>query len=84
MVDAGRTAVDVHPLRMDDSGDGRLPLLDGSEALLSAAGLGGSGTIGGRRLRCLTAEQQMVAHSGYEPVRPRDRHDLNLIAGLLG
>jgi lincosamide nucleotidyltransferase A/C/D/E len=41
------------------------------------------GVIGGRRVRCLDAETQLVCHTGYEPLDlDRHRHDLTLLESL--
>ena len=41
---------------------------------LTAEGLTGRGVIGARRVRCLTADMQRSAHTGYELAAPRCRH----------
>jgi lincosamide nucleotidyltransferase A/C/D/E len=71
---AGARWVDVHPVRFTEGGRGH------------QAGLGGtyfdyppgsftSGSIAGRRVNCLSAEQQRQFRTGYDP-RPQDIHDL--------
>jgi len=37
-----------------------------------------TGTIGGRRVPCISPEVQLLFHSGYEP-RPEDRHDIDAL-----
>ena len=61
--------VDVHPVAFDDSGDGVYRLEDGEDWVYPAAGFEGTGSILGRRVRCLTPEVQLLCHSGYEPHR---------------
>ncbi|MGW1464867.1 nucleotidyltransferase domain-containing protein [Streptomyces sp. NPDC002308] len=42
-----------------------------------------TGTIGGTRVPCLSAEQQAYFHQGYEPT-PRDLHDMALLRRAFG
>lgn len=58
--DAGRE-VDLHVITMDDQGMGQF----GTDAY-PAAGLQGSGSIGGRAVRCITAQVQLDFHLGYD------------------
>jgi lincosamide nucleotidyltransferase A/C/D/E len=71
---AGSRWVDVHPVKFREDGHGR------------QAGLGGAhfdyvpssfttGSLAGRRVNCLSAEQQRQFRTGYE-LRPQDLHDL--------
>ena len=72
--------IDLHPVRFDEAGDGVQAGLDGEtygyprEHLTTA-------TLGGRAVRCVSAEWQVRVHQGYES-RPQDLHDLALLAGL--
>jgi lincosamide nucleotidyltransferase A/C/D/E len=75
--------VDVHPLTLDRAGNGWQPLGDGAWGLYPADGLSGSGSVGGRQVRCLTAALQLSFHLGYPP-RDTDRHDLSLLARHFG
>jgi lincosamide nucleotidyltransferase A/C/D/E len=76
-VDAAGRQVDSHPIaadgtyRMRDGGTWRYPLPE-REA---------QGVIGGRGVRCLDIETQLVCHSGYE-LDDDDRHDLELLHTL--
>lgn len=82
--DAGRRQVDLHPLEFDDSGDGWQQLSDGDEwGCYPAEGLAGWGSVGGRRVRCLTAALQVRFHQGYE-LTAKDEHDLELLRSLDG
>jgi hypothetical protein len=45
---------------------------------LDVEDLSGQGTIGGLRVRCLTASAQLRAHVGYETTL-KDEHDLQLL-----
>ncbi len=50
---------------------------------ISADELAGSGSLGGRLVRCLSAEYQVRSHAGY-PLQKSDLHDLALIRDRLG
>lgn len=67
LIDASGRQVDVHPVVLTDSGDGRYLMDDGEEWTYPAAGFSGEGRVLGRRVRCLTPEVQMLCHTGYEP-----------------
>jgi lincosamide nucleotidyltransferase A/C/D/E len=82
LVAAGDRWVDVHPVRFAEDGRGR------------QAGLGGthfdyppcsptSGSIAGRRVNCLSAEQQRRFRTGYD-LRPQDIHDLAELDAVQG
>lgn len=76
----GRGRVDLHPLRFDEVGDGHQAGLDGSSFHWPRAGFT-TGTIGGRPVDCISVDQQLLFHSGYEP-RDVDRADLALLHRL--
>lgn len=42
-----------------------------------------TGTIGGRTVPCLSAEQQVYFHQGYAPSE-RDRHDMAQLRRVFG
>lgn len=75
--------IDLHPLSFDAEGNGFQRLQDGSCGRYDAAGLSGRGTIGGREVRCLSAEFQMRFHDGYEP-GDADHHDVRLLVEQFG
>jgi lincosamide nucleotidyltransferase A/C/D/E len=78
-VDAAGRQVDVHPI----AEDGAYQLRDGGVWHYPLAGLEGRGTIGGRAVRCLDVETQLVCHRGYEPLDlDRHRHDMTLLESL--
>ena len=79
----GGRQVDFHPVVFMPSGDGLQELGDGTWALYPAEGLAGEGEIGGRPVRCITAELQLRHHEGYERTEI-DRHDVALLARLAG
>ena len=57
--------VDLHPLKLDEHGNGWQELGDDAWGLYPADGLGGSGTVGGVAVRCLTADLQLRHHLGW-------------------
>ena len=71
--------VDLHPIWIDERGDGWQELGSGAWGCYPADGLTGTGTVAGRRVRCLTPELQLRHHLGYPP-GDNDRHDLRLLA----
>ena len=75
--------VDLHPVVFDDRGNGWQPLGGGAYGLYPAEGLTATGQVGGRSVRCLTAELQLRHHLGYPPDED-DRHDLKLLAEHFG
>jgi lincosamide nucleotidyltransferase A/C/D/E len=71
--------VDFHPVVFDADGDGWQELGDGTWGCYPADGLGGTGTIAGRPVSCITPELQLRHHLGYEP-EASDRYDLRQLA----
>jgi lincosamide nucleotidyltransferase A/C/D/E len=71
--------VDLYPVAVDELGNGWLRLGADAWSDYPAEGLGAVGSIGGRRVRCLTAELQLRRHLGY-PLGDDDRHDLLILA----
>ena len=74
--------VDFHPVDMIPEG-GIQVQPDGSGFLYPADGLRGVGQVGGRTVRCLTAELQVRCHAGYE-LDATDLHDMFLLRDRLG
>ena len=75
--------VDLHVVVYDDAGDGWQELGGGAWGRYAADGLRGEGAIGGRRVACVGADLQLSHHAGYPP-DAADRHDVLLLAALLG
>jgi lincosamide nucleotidyltransferase A/C/D/E len=76
--------IDVHPVRFDADGNGVYRMADGHDWVFPAAGFYASGLVGHRRVRCLTADVQMLCHStGYEP-GATDVHDMRLLNTRFG
>lgn len=80
MIADRRGRVDLHPLTFDESGDGHQAGLDGSSFRWPRECFT-SGTIAGRPVDCISVEQQLLFHSGYEP-RDVDEADLALLHRL--
>jgi hypothetical protein len=71
--------VDVHPLVMDERGDGWQELGGGSWAAYPAEGLRGRGSIADRAVACTTPQLQLDHHRGYE-WDEADRCDMERLA----
>ena len=82
-VDAAGRQVDVHPMEPDADGDGIYLKRDGTTWTYPARGFAGRGVVAGRSVNCLTAEVQVICHSGYE-LDENDLHDLRLLTGETG
>jgi lincosamide nucleotidyltransferase A/C/D/E len=80
LCDDGGRQVDLHPLVFDVEGDGWQQLSESGRAWgrYPSVHLQATGTIGGRSLRCLSAELQARFRLSYEWTE-RDEHDLDLL-----
>jgi lincosamide nucleotidyltransferase A/C/D/E len=79
LVDPQGRQVDVHPVVFDDArGGGVYQMDDGREWVYPASGFTGRGRVAGRRLRCLSAEEQVRVHDGYE-LTDKDYRELYLL-----
>jgi lincosamide nucleotidyltransferase A/C/D/E len=74
--------IDLHPITLDDQGNGRQQLQDGTFGTYTREGLTGTGVISGRPVRCLSAALQLRFHQGYE-LDDADRHDIELLRRLV-
>lgn len=74
--------VDLHPISLDAAGNARLELPDGASWVYGHGALDALGTIGTRPCRCLSAEEQLRLHDGYEH-RDVDRADIALLRSHL-
>ncbi|HLZ71635.1 MAG TPA: amino acid transporter [Dehalococcoidia bacterium] len=79
----GGRAIDFHTVTFDAEGGGLQPQPDGSLFRYPPEGFGGNGTIDGEPVKCLSAEFQLLCHSGYEPDED-DRRDMRLLAARFG
>lgn len=57
--------VDVHTMRLDERGNG-IPAWANEGLVLEREDLAGEGMIARRAVRCISAEMQVRAHTGYE------------------
>lgn len=73
--------IDLHPLRFAGDGSAEQSSLTPGEPFRYPAECFVTGTILGVTVRCLSREQQVMFHQGYEP-RERDLHDLALLQAL--
>jgi len=78
----GGRSVDLHQVTFDASGFGRQVGEQGRVYDYPPGGFG-RGTIGGVSVPCLTAEQLVRFHLGYEP-QEHDRRDMTLLRDRLG
>jgi lincosamide nucleotidyltransferase A/C/D/E len=62
--------LDFHPLRFDAEGNGWQPQIGAAEALWPREALEGRGRIGGREVRCMSAEFEVQSHlyAGHDDV----------------
>lgn len=79
---AGARWVDVHPVRFAEDGHGRQAGLGGGHFDYPACAFT-PGSIAGRRVNCLSAEQQRKFRTGYD-LRIQDVHDLAELDALQG
>lgn len=75
-------SVDLHPVTFDEAGHGRQPGDDG-RVFDYPPGAFGHGAIAGVTVSCLSADQLVRFHLGYEP-QAHDRADMALLRNRLG
>jgi lincosamide nucleotidyltransferase A/C/D/E len=75
--------VDLHPVVLDDRGNGWQPHGPRVWALYPAEGFEGRGTIAGRVVRCISPEVQVGHHLGYE-WDENDLRDMHVLAERFG
>ena len=83
MEDTRGRAIDFHTVTFDSEGGGVQRLQSGRSYLYPPHGFAGRGEVGGRRLRCLTAEVVADCHYGYEP-DDKDRHNMRVLNQCCG
>jgi lincosamide nucleotidyltransferase A/C/D/E len=83
LADALGRQIDIHPLRMDERGNGWQEQRDATEVRWSRKELSGRGRIGGREVRCTTPAFEAKSHlyAGHDDI---DRRDHELIAERFG
>lgn len=74
--------VDVHPVTFDTEGNGWQQLSGRAWGLYPASGFA-TGSIGGKTVRCTSAEVQLRHHLGYE-WSEKDRRDMVLLRDRFG
>ena len=74
--------VDFHPVTFDEEGNGWQALPAGSAFCYPATGFS-SGSVAARKVPALSAEVQMLTHTGYEPTE-KDIRDVSLLHRRLG
>jgi len=82
LADPNGRRIDVHVIVIDEHGNG---LYGPPEQGVSypASALTGSGTVGNRPVRCLTADYQVQSHTGYE-LNENDLHDVMALHDRFG
>lgn len=80
--DAGRL-VDVHVIAIDALGRGVYGPPANEDFWPSAQALSGTGTVGGRTVRCTTPESQVASHTGYA-VDAEDWADVSALCARFG
>jgi lincosamide nucleotidyltransferase A/C/D/E len=80
LIAEGRGWVDVHPVVFDATGHGRQADLGGGQFDYPPDAFD-LGSLGGVRVPCLSRDQQLLFHTGYEP-RAIDLLDLALLERL--
>lgn len=79
---AGRE-IDLHPLVFAPDGPAAQASFDPEQPFAYPASCFVTGTIRGTAAPCLSAEQQVYFHQGYEPT-DRDRHDMARLREVFG
>ncbi len=64
--DAGRHEVDFHLIVLDENGNGIYGPAESPEFFFPAASLRGTGSIGDRRVECISPEWLVEFHTGYD------------------
>ncbi|WP_199854624.1 nucleotidyltransferase domain-containing protein [Streptomyces dioscori] len=75
--------IDLHPLVFASDGSAVQASLDPHRPFVYPAPCFVTGTIRGTAVPCLSAEQQVYFHQGYEPA-DRDRHDMAQLRRVFG
>lgn len=75
--------IDLHPLRFAADGSAVQESLTPGEPFVYPAACFVTGVVGGQRVPCLSAEQQVYFHRGYEP-RAADLHDMAQLRSAFG
>ncbi len=74
--------IDVHAITLDSAGNGIYGPLENGE-MYPASSLGGTGVIAGREVDCISPEDMVKFHSGYE-LDENDFHDVLALCERFG
>jgi lincosamide nucleotidyltransferase A/C/D/E len=83
VTDASGRQVDLHPLTFAGDGSAAQASPDPDSPFVYPASCFVTGRIGGAIVGCLSAEQQVYFHQGYEPA-DHDRHDMARLRQAFG
>jgi lincosamide nucleotidyltransferase A/C/D/E len=76
--------IDVHAIVFDQQGNGIYRMANGSDWIFPAGGFSGRGIVRGVKVRCLSAEVQVLCHAhGYVPTE-KDLRDMELLQARFG
>ena len=76
--------VDIHAVAFDALGNGNYQMANGEYWNYPADGFSGKGSVGGRAVRCLTPEVQVLGHAtGYAPAG-KDIDDMERLRARFG
>ncbi|SEO91414.1 nucleotidyltransferase domain-containing protein [Actinacidiphila rubida] len=75
--------IDLHPLVFAEDGSAEQSSLEPGKPFAYPASCFVTGTVGGSAVPCLSAEQQVYFHQGYDP-RDRDLHDMAQLRDRFG
>jgi lincosamide nucleotidyltransferase A/C/D/E len=83
VTDTSGREIDLHPLTFAPDGSAVQASLEPDRPYVYPARCFVAGRIGGSAVGCLSAEQQVYFHQGYEP-KDRDRHDMAELRAAFG
>ncbi|MER5950047.1 amino acid transporter [Streptomyces sp. NPDC001904] len=81
--DPGGREIDLHPLVFSGDGSAVQASPDPQRPFVYPSSCFVTGTVQGASVPCLSAEQQVFFHQGYEPTE-RDRHDMAELRRVFG
>lgn len=74
--------IDIHIINLDKKGNGIYGPAE-NEEMYPASSLEGRGSIYGKKVNCLTAEYQIISHTGYT-LKEKDFKDVSLLCQKFG
>ena len=84
LADGAGREVDVHAVALRANGEGAYRMANGEDWIFPRGSFDGVGTVLGRRVRCFSAEAQLLCHAqGYEPAE-KDLRDMERLAARFG